>query len=227
MKRSQLKVAYQNSKRFLKDQDSRRLFDAVREIETLNLLSREVGYTICTNMRILDLGCGDRYLEPICIKEGFFYRGLDYIDVDFEIDPFPVQDNSIDIVISLAVIEHLRDPQNFLANILRCLKPGGLVYLSTPNFQMDWKNFYNDPTHVRPYTPQSLEQILCLAGFSSVASFPGLRCKNIGWYRGKHRFKNAFYLLPFRADTSWPVPNFLKGHARSVFGLGRKPNATA
>lgn len=98
-----------------------------------------------------------------------------------------------------------------------------MVYLSTPNFQLDWKNFYNDPTHVRPYTPESLEQLLKLSGFSLVASFPGLRCKDISWYRGKNRFLKAYYLLPFRGDTGWAVPQLLKGHARSVFALGRKP----
>jgi hypothetical protein len=97
------------------------------------------------------------------------------------------------------------------------------MYLSTPNFQLDYKNFYNDPTHVRPYTPIALEQLLILSGFSSVATFPGLRCKEISWYRGKYRFIKAYYLIPFRGNTNWLVPNFLKGHTRSVFALGRKP----
>ncbi|NDB53370.1 MAG: M23 family peptidase [Chitinophagaceae bacterium] len=83
--------------------------------------------------------------------------------------------------------------------------------------------FYNDLTHVRPYTPESLEQLLKLHGLINVATFPGLRCKPISWYRGKYRFLKAFYLLPFRNDTAIPAPTFLRGHARSIFGLGIKP----
>ena len=193
------------------------------EIQTLKLLAAEIGCESSPKNMLLDLGCADRFLEPACKSERWTYRGLDYTDVNFEVDTFPVEDNSVNFAVSLAVIEHLRDPENFISEVYRCLKPGRVVYLSTPNFQLDWKNFYNDPTHVRPYTPESLEQLLKLSGFSLVASFPGLRCKDISWYRGKNRFLKAYYLLPFRSDTGWAVPQFLKGHARSVFALGRKP----
>jgi len=152
--------------------------------------------------------------------------GLDYADLNFKCSNFPVNSNSVDIVMCLAIIEHLRDSENFLSEIFRCLKPGGLVYLSTPNFQIDWKNFYNDPTHVRPYTPTSLEELLRLSKFTTPVTFPGLRCKDIKWYRGPNRFLKAFYLFPFRNDTHYPVPSFLKGHARSFFALARKPIKT-
>jgi SAM-dependent methyltransferase len=195
-----------------------------REIKTLKLLANEIEFIPDAGAKILDLGCADKYIAPACEAEGWTYTGLDYMDVDFEDDNLPVQSNSADIVISLAVIEHLKDPQNFLSEIYRCLKPGGLIYLSTPNFQLDFKNFYNDPTHVRPYTPTSIAELLRLSGFKSPISFPGVRCKGIYWYRGPRRFMKAYYLLPFRNDTRLPVPNFLKGHARSIFCLARKPN---
>jgi 2-polyprenyl-3-methyl-5-hydroxy-6-metoxy-1,4-benzoquinol methylase len=196
-----------------------------REVQTLKLLGAEVGFSACPGATLLDLGCADRFLEPACTNEGWNYTGLDYNDVDFEVGKLSVAANSVDIAISLAVIEHLREPENFISEIFRCLKPGGLIYLSTPNFQLDWKNFYNDPTHVRPYTPTSLEELLRLNGFMSPATFPGIRCKGIGWYRGKNRFLKAYYLLPFRNDTRFPVPSFLKGHARSIFSVARKPIA--
>ena len=219
------KTAYQNSKIASENTAAARLVLGQREIQTLKLLAAEIGYESSAKNMLLDLGCADRFLEPACNTESWIYRGLDYTDVNFEDGTFPVEDNSVDIAVSLAVIEHLRDPENFISEVYRCLKPGGVVYLSTPNFRLDWKNFYNDPTHVRPYTPESLEQLLKLSGFTSVASFPGLRCRNISWYRGQNRFLKAYYLLPFRGDTAWHVPQFLKGHARSVFALGRKSMA--
>lgn len=223
MTQNNVKTAYQNSKMASENNTAERLVLGQREIQTLKLLAAEIGYESSPQNMLLDLGCADRFLEPACRSESWMYRGLDYTDVNFEVDTFPVEDNSVDFAVSLAVIEHLRDPENFISEVYRCLKPGGVVYLSTPNFRLDWKNFYNDPTHVRPYTPESLEQLLKLSGFSLVASFPGLRCKDISWYRGKNRFLKAYYLLPFRGDTTWPVPQFLRGHARSVFALGRKP----
>ena len=36
-------------------------------------------------------------------------------------------------VISIATIEHQKDPKKFLENIQRAVRPGGLVYIATPN----------------------------------------------------------------------------------------------
>jgi SAM-dependent methyltransferase len=223
MSHSNLKSAYLEAKISTEELAPDRIYSGHRELQTLKLLAQEVGFTASSKPALLDLGCADKYLEPATKNEGWSYIGLDYKDVDFEIEKFPIESDSVDIAVSLAVIEHLKDPENFLREIFRCLKPGGLIYLSTPNFQLDFKNFYNDPTHVRPYTPTSLIELLKLNRFISAEAFPGLRCKNISWYRGPNRFLHAYYLLPFRSDTKFPAPSFLKGHARSIFGLALKP----
>lgn len=223
MHHSNLKAAYLHAKTVAHQLAPERQELGNREIQTLKLLSKLIGFEAGLDVTLLDLGCADRFLKPACDVEGWHYVGLDYVDVDFELSRLPLEDGSVDIAISLAVIEHLREAENFISEIFRCLKPGGLIYLSTPNFQLDWKNFYNDPTHVRPYTPDSLAEVLKLYGFESCMTFPGLRCKNIHWYLGKYRFLKAYYLLPFRNDTSFLVPELFRGHARSIFGLARKP----
>jgi SAM-dependent methyltransferase len=221
--KSLLKLSYLEDKTKSLTLDEPRVQLGYREISTLITLGLELGFKVGPNCHFLDLGCVDKFLEPACASQGWNYEGLDYDRVDFEEDDLPISDSTIDIVSSLAVIEHLRNPDKFLQEAYRVLKPGGLLYLSTPNFQLDFKNFYNDPTHVKPYTPISIEQLLKLNGFSGVATFPGIRCKDISWYRGKSRFLKAYYLLPFRSDVRLPVPKFLRGHARSIFALARKP----
>lgn len=220
---SKIKKTYMQTKKTNDKISLERCNAGQREVLTLKLLANEIGFTEKNNLSILDLGCADQYLRPASESQGWIYNGLDYCDVDFETGSLPFGNDSIDIAISLAVIEHLRDSEKFLSEIFRCLKPGGLIYLSTPNFQFDWKNFYNDPTHVRPYTPISLEESLRLHEFEKIHTFPGLRCKNISWYRGKNRFLRSFYFIPFRNDTKLPLPSFLKGHTRSFFALGLKP----
>lgn len=197
---------------------------ARRELDTLATLMELVQSPSPSSGLFLDLGCGDRYLETAVSERGMRYQGLDVDTVDFERDPLPLATCSVDFAVSLAVIEHLRDPSFFMSEIFRCLRPGGVVYLSTPNFQYDFRNFYNDPTHVKPYTPVALEMMLSLYGFQRVHTFPGLRCKSKWWYQGPWRFWRAFFLLPFRGDVNW-APAFMKGHARSVFALGVKPEA--
>ena len=40
---------------------------------------------------------------------------------------------SVDTAVSFQVIEHVADPRAFLADVARCLKPGGRLHLTTPN----------------------------------------------------------------------------------------------
>ncbi|GAA3390862.1 class I SAM-dependent methyltransferase [Cryptosporangium minutisporangium] len=45
----------------------------------------------------------------------------------------PFAANSVDVVVNLQVIEHLRDQPRFLAECARVLRPAGTLVLSTPN----------------------------------------------------------------------------------------------
>lgn len=217
-----IKLAYQQMRLPAGQLSPNRVRLGQREIVTLKNLLGLVGKDFPSKGVFLDVGCGDRHLAPSVEELGCNYIGLDIDTTNFETDKFPLESQSVDVAVSLAVLEHLHDPELFLSEIFRCLKPGGVVYLSTPNFQYDWRNFYNDPTHVRPYTPASLKALLRLSGYRDVDAFPGVRCKPLWYCKGKHRFWKAFFLLPFRSDVRW-APSFLKGHARSIFAIGVKP----
>ncbi|ESQ77014.1 bifunctional 2-polyprenyl-6-hydroxyphenol methylase/3-demethylubiquinol 3-O-methyltransferase UbiG [Asticcacaulis sp. YBE204] len=202
-----------------------RVAQGERELLTFDILARLAGYPQIMQPEagaLIDAGCGDRYIEPAVRQRGFDYLGLDIGDIDFETGRLPLPDHSVDLFVSLAVIEHLRDPALFLSEAMRVVRPGGGVILSTPNFQMDFKNFYNDPTHVKPYTPHSLAKVMTLTGLEGVSVFPGLRCKPDWYYQGKNRFWKARYLLPFRGDNRF-APSWLKGRSTSLFAIGRKP----
>ena len=195
-----------------------------REIITLLSISEFYGNKISLSegeKQFLDLGCGDQHLRKSVEDRNMNYLGLDITDVNFEFDKLPFQNNSIDIIVSLAVIEHIANPDNFLSEIFRVLKPGGIVYISTPNWYYSYKEFYNDPTHVKPYNPATLERILLMYGFNNPKAYPGLRCKPKWYYLGKYRFFKANYLIPFRGDTKY-VPSFLKGRSTSIFAIASK-----
>lgn len=189
---------------------------ASREAATIeimaSILKREI---FIVNGSVADIGCGDRFLKPEFEKRKMNYSGYDIEDGDFEIDPIPADEKSFDLIVSYSLIEHLHDPSNILAEMRRCLKPGGHVILETPNWHYSQHDFYNDYTHVKPYTPGSLTSLLTHHGFIVLGDFPNVRCKSNWFYTNHNRYFFASH-LPFTGSKKF-VPSFLKGRARGMF----------
>ena len=171
---------------------------------------------------VADVGCGGRELEIGAVARSIKYRGFDIDDGNFEADPFPADNSTFDLVVALALIEHLHNPDNFLREAMRILRPGGALIVSTPNWHFASRNFFDNPAHVQPYSPASLEILFSAYGFSNIGTFPGLRAKPRGAYLGKNRFRKAAG-RPFRGSVSW-LPSMLTGRATSVFSVGLKPH---
>ena len=49
-------------------------------------------------------------------------------------EPLPYPDARFDAVVSMDVVEHIVDPLPWVRGALRVLKPGGLLFLTTPNY---------------------------------------------------------------------------------------------
>ena len=49
-------------------------------------------------------------------------------------DPLPYPDAHFDGLVSMDVIEHVPDPAAWLAEAFRVVRPGGRVFLTTPNY---------------------------------------------------------------------------------------------
>lgn len=73
------------------------------------------------------------------------------------VPPLPFADASFDCVITFQVIEHIEQDAQFVREIARVLRPGGLLILTTPNAPM---SLTRNPWHVREYTPEQLRELL-------------------------------------------------------------------
>ena len=91
---------------------------------------------------------------------------IDIIDADSDLWPYP--DNSFDIVYSKSFVEHLLNPEKYFVESYRVLKPGGILLTLTPDWESQFKKFYDDLTHVSPFTIISLRNIQLMNGFSNV-----------------------------------------------------------
>jgi len=96
---------------------------------------------------------------------------------DIEIDKQPFDSNSMDIILSFMVLEHLRNPENFFSEILRMLRPEGIAMISIPNIVSLRSRvrgllgllpyaISSDPTHVRFYTPREFRQLSGIYSFN-------------------------------------------------------------
>jgi len=82
---------------------------------------------------------------------------------------FPLPDASFDVVFNKSIIEHLHNPEVLLEEVSRLLCKNGLIITMCPSWvHMGWGPFYQDHTHVSPFTLQSLRDIHLKNGFEIV-----------------------------------------------------------
>jgi 2-polyprenyl-3-methyl-5-hydroxy-6-metoxy-1,4-benzoquinol methylase len=102
--------------------------------------------------RILDIGAGRGYMaqrlgEHIRAKGGvpaevitacdlypeyFAYEGTVCEKMEF-INQLPFADECFDVAYAIEVIEHLKNPYDFIREMFRVVRPGGKVIITTPN----------------------------------------------------------------------------------------------
>ena len=85
--------------------------------------------------------------------------------------PLPCEPDSYDYVFSKSFIEHVREPLPFLEACREVLRPGGTVVVLTPDWEANYKVFFDDVTHVSPFSRPTMQQALELSGFEEVRSF--------------------------------------------------------
>lgn len=90
----------------------------------------------------LNLGCGDDYMEGWINVDAF---NKNRVDADFDITNIPYGDNTVDEIKAFHIIEHFPWSQanRNLREWYRVLKPGGRLWLETPDFTASCQEFAN------------------------------------------------------------------------------------
>ena len=138
--------------------------------------------------RLLDVGCGDGHFLVAAGERGWEAYGSEYGDaprqraqgrgLDVRPAPFapaPDEVGSFDVVTAIEVIEHVADPRDEVARLSALLRPGGCLYLTTPNFDSlsrrmtgpRWRAI-EYPEHLTLFTSRTLDPLLAGAGMSRV-----------------------------------------------------------
>lgn len=146
--------------------------------------------------RVLDMGCGEGHFAAALLRAGaevvavdvaaeplrrarLRHPALDLRLVEPEA-PLPLEDTSFDVVWAGETIEHVADTAQWLSELRRVLRSGGLLLISTPEHgplsrlwiglsRVAFQARFDPRTdHLRFYTRQLLAELLADFGFAEV-----------------------------------------------------------
>lgn len=140
------------------------------------------------NNRLLDVGCGGGTLLNAARTNGWnaqgvdvsesvaeHVRGLGFNVFKGELHEAGFPDSEFDVVTAAELVEHLFDPQSVLKEIQRILRPGGVLWTTTPHCRglsarllgLKWR-VVSPPEHLQLFSMTGLRTLLSNAGFKNV-----------------------------------------------------------
>jgi SAM-dependent methyltransferase len=139
--------------------------------------------------RLLDLGCGSGLLMHAAARAGWDASGVEVSPAAVEyvrqqnygkvfcgkLDEAHYPDNYFDVVASSEVLEHVDDPQAFVLEVERVLRPGGLFWATTPHGRgvsakllgLKW-SIVGPPDHLHLFSVNGVRMLLKAAGFERI-----------------------------------------------------------
>lgn len=194
------------------------LFLKKRVLKTFrNLVKTFFNKEIHSDQFLLDLGSSGGALVQVAKDEGLKSLGLDVDQINLEKDKIDLNDKTCDIISAVSLIEHLQNPENLLSEVKRLLKSNGFFIIVTPDWSFNMKHFFDDPTHVHPYTKKSLNFLLKSNGFKNIKIVPWLVCKPSWMWKIPFSFFVARF-MPFRGNNEW-APEMLKGRSKTLLAI--------
>jgi SAM-dependent methyltransferase len=157
--------------------------DTAKQVNAM-FYARKLAPTLAEGALVLDLGCGDGVSLDLfrSVAPTVKWLGVD-IETSPEVDArtrsdgefktydgvhIPVDDASVDLMYSRQVFEHVRYPEQLLADICRVLKPGAAFIGSTSHLE---------PYHSYSYwnfTPFGFKRLVDAAGLHLTEIRPGI-----------------------------------------------------
>ena len=138
----------------------------------------------CRGLDVVDMACGEGYGTAVLARRARRVTGVDANPeaheharlkytrpgVRFLRDMVETYSAPCDAVVFLQTIEHVQDPKAVLDHFRRMLRPGGTVYVSTPNLLTlapPGAEKSGNPWHIREYRAHEFRE-LCRQSFDHV-----------------------------------------------------------
>ena len=183
---------------------------------------------------LLDVGCGTgalwphlrprfgRYVGVDAVRYDAFPADGEWVAADLDAGDVPLPDGCADAVVAVETIEHLENPRAFMRTLLRLARPGGWVFVTTPNqlsllsratlLARGEHNAFRDasyPAHITALLEVDLRRIAAECGLLDVE----VR------YSGSGRLALTGAHYPRWMSRMWP-----RGLSDNVLLAGRRPD---
>jgi 2-polyprenyl-3-methyl-5-hydroxy-6-metoxy-1,4-benzoquinol methylase len=143
--------------------------------------------------------------------------------------------NSYDIVLSQDEIEHVTDPLAELERIYKVLKPGGMLFLVTPDIQGWWSKLlgkwwyhYKPGEHVVYFSQETIKKSLRKVGFKDIKTKPTYHIMSLEYIlnRLRYYFPSLFSLL-LKIANHTSIKNIpFKVYAGELEAWAQKPQSS-
>jgi SAM-dependent methyltransferase len=145
----------------------------------------QLGYLKSDAPIVLDVGCSSGFMlrlmreqlpHAAIIGSDFVRRSLENLATDlpdvpllqFDLMRCPLPDNSVDAVILLNVLEHIKDDSAAMLQVYRILKPGGIAVVEVPSNPRLYDVYDKMLMHYRRYSLGALQEIARNVGFNII-----------------------------------------------------------
>jgi ubiquinone/menaquinone biosynthesis C-methylase UbiE len=146
-----------------------------------------MGVSIKPGMKVVDIGCGDGAYIEYCSQQGADVTFLDIQESKVQAlnerlkdtakgkhegivsgcNPIPLPDEYADLVISTEVLEHVRDPEAVLREIVRIGNHQALYLLTVPDARgenliktLAPPVYFEEPNHIQIFTSDDFERLI-------------------------------------------------------------------
>jgi 2-polyprenyl-3-methyl-5-hydroxy-6-metoxy-1,4-benzoquinol methylase len=176
----------------------------------------------------IDVGCGTGYGTALLARTATFVEGVDYSAeaIAFCNSHYAASnilfrqsraeelssDRRFDVAVSFQVIEHLQDTDGFLQRLSSVVRPGGTIFLTTPNARAVVREKDANPFHHSEMNHGQMEQLL-------TAHFRSFELLGIG-YRSPNLLRSVLQNSPlYRIGKYFGRRNPIKKIARGTMRL--------